>query len=84
MMDAKKAAELVNMSRPSVAISDYYGRVVGKPGESNGEVSPGFLFESLCDRDFRVYADSIDGQVFHYHDTSGLESEADICLNDGR
>lgn len=44
----------------------------------------GFLFESLCDRDLRVYADSIDGQVFHYRDASGLESDAVVCLNDGR
>lgn len=44
----------------------------------------GFLFESLCDRDLRVYADAIDGQVFHYRDSSGLESDAVVCLNDGR
>lgn len=44
----------------------------------------GFLFESLCDRDLRVYAEAIDGQVFHYHDSSGLEADAVICLNDGR
>ena len=44
----------------------------------------GFLFESLCDRDLRVYAEAIDGQVFHYRDSSGLESDAVICLNDGR
>ena len=44
----------------------------------------GFLFESLCDRDLRIYAEAIDGQVFHYRDSSGLESDAVICLNDGR
>lgn len=44
----------------------------------------GFLFESLCDRDLRVYAESIDGQVFHYHDRSGLEADAVVCLHDGR
>ena len=44
----------------------------------------GFLFESLCDRDLRVYAEAIDGQVFHYRDGSGLESDAVIALNDGR
>ncbi len=44
----------------------------------------GFLFESLCDRDMRVYADAIDGQVFHYRDASTLEADAVICLNDGR
>lgn len=44
----------------------------------------GFLFESLCDRDLRVYAEAIDGQVFHYRDGSGLEADAVIALNDGR
>jgi hypothetical protein len=44
----------------------------------------GFLFESLCNRDLRVYAETIDGQVFHYRDSSGLESDAVIALNDGR
>ena len=44
----------------------------------------GFLFESLCDRDLRVYAEANDGQLFHYRDASGLEADAVICLNDGR
>ena len=44
----------------------------------------GFLFESLCDRDLRIYAEAIDGQVFHYRDGSGLEADAVIALNDGR
>lgn len=44
----------------------------------------GFLFESLCDRDLRIYAEANDGQVFHYRDQSGLEADAVICLNDGR
>ena len=44
----------------------------------------GFLFESLCIRDLRVYADSIDGSVYHYRDKSGLEVDAIIQLADGR
>jgi len=44
----------------------------------------GFLFESLCARDLRIYSEAIDGQVFHYRDSSGLESDAVIALNDGR
>ncbi|MBN1776643.1 MAG: ATP-binding protein [Clostridiales bacterium] len=44
----------------------------------------GFLFESLCARDLRIYADANDGQVFHYLDSSGLEADTVICLNDGR
>jgi hypothetical protein len=43
----------------------------------------GFLFESLCIRDLRVYADSLDGNVFHYRDKTGLESDAVLVLRDG-
>ena len=44
----------------------------------------GFLFESLCSRDLRVYADANDGEIFHYRDRNGLEADAVICLRDGR
>lgn len=44
----------------------------------------GFLFESLCIRDLRVYADLIDGRVYHYRDKSNLECDAIIVLRDGR
>ena len=44
----------------------------------------GFLFESLCTRDIRIYAQAIDGDVFHYRDKSGLESDLIVRLKDGR
>jgi len=44
----------------------------------------GFLFESICDRDLRVYAEANDGELFHYRDSSGLEADAVVVLNDGR
>jgi predicted AAA+ superfamily ATPase len=44
----------------------------------------GLLFESLCVRDLRVYAQSVDGEVFHYRDKSGLEADAIVHLKDGR
>jgi predicted AAA+ superfamily ATPase len=44
----------------------------------------GLLFESLCTRDLRVYAQAIDGVVFHYRDKSELEADIVIRLNDGR
>ncbi len=44
----------------------------------------GFLFESLCARDVRVYAQHNDGDVFHYRDKSGLESDMIVALRDGR
>lgn len=44
----------------------------------------GFLFESLCTRDIRVYAQSNDGEVFHYRDKDQLEIDLIVSLNDGR
>lgn len=44
----------------------------------------GFIFETMCVRDLRVYADALNGQVYHYRDKSGLECDAVIHLRDGR
>lgn len=44
----------------------------------------GFLFESLCTRDIRIYAQANDGDVFHYRDKNGLEADLIIRLHDGR
>ena len=44
----------------------------------------GFLFEALCTRDIRVYAQINDGDVFHYRDKSGLEADLIVRLRDGR
>ena len=44
----------------------------------------GFLFESLVIRDLRIYSQYIDGNVSHYRDSSGLEADAVIQLDDGR
>ena len=44
----------------------------------------GFLFESLCIRDLRIYAESFDAQLFHYRDDAGREIDAVIELPDGR
>ncbi|KAA8818927.1 AAA family ATPase [Bifidobacterium rousetti] len=44
----------------------------------------GLLFEGMCVRDLRVYADALDGQMFHYRDKTGLECDAVVHLRDGR
>lgn len=44
----------------------------------------GLLFESLCVRDLRVYAQALGGKVYHYRDKSGREADAVIHLRDGR
>lgn len=44
----------------------------------------GLLFESLVIRDLRVYTELLDGEVRHYRDSSGTESDAILQLRDGR
>lgn len=44
----------------------------------------GLIFETLCMRDLRVYADVLNGNVYHYRDKDGLECDAVIHLRDGR
>lgn len=43
----------------------------------------GFFFENLCIRDLRIYADALDGNVYHYRDKNGLECDAVIHLRGG-
>ncbi|MDR0596028.1 MAG: DUF4143 domain-containing protein [Clostridiales Family XIII bacterium] len=44
----------------------------------------GYLFESLCIRDLRIYADALDGSVYHYRDQTGFEVDAIVQLRDAR
>lgn len=44
----------------------------------------GLMFETLCVRDLRVYAEAIYGNVYHYRDKNGLECDAVVHLRDGR
>ena len=44
----------------------------------------GLFFESLVVRDLRIYAESMDGEVFRYKDKNGLEIDTVIQLSDGR
>lgn len=43
----------------------------------------GFLFETLCVRDLRVYAESLNGSIYHYRDASDLECDVVIHLRNG-
>ena len=43
----------------------------------------GFFFETLCVRDLRVFADALDGTVYHYRDKNGLECDTVIHLRNG-
>ncbi len=44
----------------------------------------GFLFESLCIRDLKIYSSAMDGAMSYYHDRYDLEADAVLHLNDGR
>lgn len=44
----------------------------------------GLIFETMCVRDLRVYADAVDGKVYHYRDKSGLECDAVLHLRNGK
>ena len=43
----------------------------------------GLMFETLCIRDLRIYAETLDGQVYHYRDKSNLECDAVVHLRNG-
>ena len=43
----------------------------------------GLFFETMAVRDLRVYADAIDGNLFHYRDNNGLECDCVLHLRNG-
>ncbi len=43
----------------------------------------GLIFETLCIRDLKVYADSLNGKVYHFRDRNGLECDAVVHLRNG-
>ena len=44
----------------------------------------GLFFEAMCVRDLRVFAEALDGKVYHYRDKSGLECDAVVHLRNGQ
>ena len=44
----------------------------------------GFFFEAMCVRDLRVFAEALNGKVYHYRDKTGLECDAVIHLRNGQ
>lgn len=44
----------------------------------------GFIFETLCVRDLKVYSAAHDGKVSYYRDRYGLEADCVLHLRDGR
>ncbi|MEE0514236.1 MAG: DUF4143 domain-containing protein [Emergencia sp.] len=44
----------------------------------------GFLFEALCERDLKIYAETFGGRLYHYQDYRNREIDAVIELPDGK
>ncbi|MGN0713644.1 MAG: ATP-binding protein [Anaerovoracaceae bacterium] len=54
------------------------------PGDLMNDLNTlGLLFENLCIRDLRIYADLLDGEIYHFRDKNGLECDAVLHLRDG-
>lgn len=55
------------------------------PGDLMNDLKTfGLLFETLCIRDLRIYAQPLGGEIFHYRDKNGLECDAVCHLPNGR
>ena len=65
---------------PSIAVASLG---IGPKDLLNDLNTFGLLFENLCIRDLRVYAESIDGSLYHYKDAQDLECDAVIHLRNG-
>ena len=78
---AIRASKKRNLIDPSIAVA-----ALGlSPEYFNTDFKTlGFLFESLCLRDLKIYSSAFDGYVSYYHDRYGLEADCVLHLNDGR
>ncbi len=54
------------------------------PGDLMNDLKTfGFMFETMAVRDLRIYADALDGTVYHFRDKNRLECDAVIHLRNG-
>lgn len=79
--DTIRATEKRNLIDPSIAVA-----ALGvTPEYFNTDFKTlGFLFESLCIRDLKIYSSKMNGELSYYHDRYGLEADAVLHLRDGR
>lgn len=79
--DAIRMGNKRNLVDPSIAVA-----ALGlSPDYFNSDFKTlGFLFESLCIRDLKIYSSGLNGEVSYYHDRYGLEADAVLHLKDGR
>ena len=78
---AIRASKKRNLVDPSVAVA-----ALGLSPEyfDTDFKTLGFLFESLCFRDLKVYSSPYGGRVSYYRDRYGLEADCVLHLDDGR
>ena len=57
---------------------------IGPKDLINDLATMGLIFENMCVRDLRIYAEAMGGSVYHYRDKSGLECDSVIHLKNGR
>jgi predicted AAA+ superfamily ATPase len=80
-----KSALLVSPVRHLVDPSLAVAALDADPGALRADPeTTGLLFESLCVRDLRVYAQAGGGKVFHYRDNKGLEADAVVTAPGNR
>lgn len=65
---------------PSIAVA---ALGIGPKDLINDLETFGLLYETMAVRDLRVYAEALDGMVYHYRDKNNLECDAVIHLRDG-
>lgn len=76
-----KQAEKRHFSDPSLTCALLRATPAGLIGDLE---TLGFLFEALCERDLRIYAESFDANLYHYQDYQNQEIDAVIELADGQ
>ena len=77
---AIRSSETRYFSDPSIGIA---ALGVGPNDLINDLSTMGLFFESMCVRDLRVYADALEGSIYHYRDSKGLECDAVLHLRNG-
>ena len=77
---AIRSSETLYFSDPSIGIA---ALGVGPNDLINDLSTMGLFFESMCIRDLRVYADALEGSIYHYRDSKGLECDAVLHLRNG-
>ena len=78
---AIRSGEKRSFCDPSIAVA-----ALGLgPGQLKTQLKTfGFIFETICVRDLKVYSAQLGGEISHYRDRYGLEADVVLHLEDGR